>query len=57
MLCTIFYLNNFDKAIFSILKKRVKNDYVLNKEEYPKTFTAVQSLLLNYQPNYIWKYQ
>ena len=25
---------------------------MLNKAEYPRTVTAVQSLLLNYQPNY-----
>ena len=37
---------------FSDLKKRIENDYVLNKAEYPRTVTAVQSLLLNYQPNY-----
>ena len=36
---------------------RVKNDYFLNKVEYPKTVTAVQSLLLNCQPNYSRKYQ
>ena len=34
------------------LKKRIENDYVLNKAEYPRMVTAVQSLLLNYQPNY-----
>ena len=37
---------------FSNLKKRVENDYVLNKGEYPRTVTKVHSLLLNYQPNY-----
>ena len=52
MLCAIIYLENSDKARFAELKKRVKNDYVLNKAEYPRTVTAVQSLLLNYQPNY-----
>ena len=52
MLCAILYLDNSDKARFSDLKKRVKNDYVLNKVEYPRTVTAVQSLILNYQPNY-----
>ena len=52
MLCAILYLENSDKARFSDLKKCVENDYVLNKVEYPRTFTAVQSLLLNYQPNY-----
>ena len=32
---------------FSDLKKRVENDYVLNKAEYPRTVTAVQSLIKN----------
>ena len=52
MLCAIIYLENSEKARFSDLKKRVENDYVLNKAEYPKTVTAVYSLLLNYKPNY-----
>ena len=52
MLCAILYLKNSDKARFSDLKKRIKNYYVLNKAEYPRTVTAVWSLLLNYQPNY-----
>ena len=52
MLCAILYLENSDKARFADLKKRIENDYVLNKAEYPRTVTAVQSLLLNYQPNY-----
>ena len=52
MLCTILYLKNSDKARFVDLKKRIENDYVLNKAEYPRTMTAVQSLLLNYQPSY-----
>ena len=52
MLCAILYLKNSDKAIFSYLKKRVKNDCVLKKTEYSKTITVVQSLLLNYHPNY-----
>ena len=52
MLYAILYIENSDKARFSYLKKRVENDYVLNKAEYPRTVTAVQSLLLNYQPNY-----
>ena len=52
MLCAILYLENSDKARFSDLKKRIENDYVLNKAEYPRTVNAVQSLLLNYQPNY-----
>ena len=52
ILCEILYLENSDKARFSDLKERIENDYVLNKAEYPSTVTAVQSLLLNYQPNY-----
>ena len=52
MLCAILYLDNLDKARFAYLKKRVENDYVLNKAEYPRTVIAIQSLLLNYQPNY-----
>ena len=39
MLCAIIYLENSDKARFSDLKKRVENDYVLNKAEYPSTVT------------------
>ena len=45
-------MENSDKARFSDLKKRIENDYVLNKAEYPRTVTTVQSLLLNYQPKY-----
>ena len=45
MLCAILYLENPDKARFSDLKKRIENDYVLNKAEYPRTVTTVQSLL------------
>ena len=52
MLCAILYLENSYKSRFVDLTKRVENDYVLNKAEYPRTVTAVQSLLLNYQPNY-----
>ena len=52
MLCAMLYLENSDKARFADLKKRIGNDYVLNKAEYPRTVTTVQSLLLNYQPNY-----
>ena len=52
MLCAILYLENSDKARFSDLKKRIENDYVLNKAEYPRTVTAVHILLLNYQLNY-----
>ena len=29
-----------------------QNDYILNKTEYPRNVTVVQSLLLNYQHNY-----
>ena len=52
MLCAIIYLENSDKSGFADLKKRVENDYVLNKSEYPRTVTSVHILLLNYQPNY-----
>ena len=52
MLCAILYLENSDKARFPDLKKSIENDYVLNKTEYPRMVTAVQSLILNYQPNY-----
>ena len=52
MLCSILYIENSDKARFSDLKKCVENYYVPNKAEYPRTVTAVQSLLLNYQPTY-----
>ena len=52
MLCVILYLENSEKSRFSDFKNHVENDYVLNKAEYPRTVTAVQSLLLNYQPNY-----
>ena len=52
MLCTIIYLENLEKSRFANPKKRVKNDYILNKAEYPRTVTAVQSLLLIYQNNY-----
>ena len=52
MICDIFYLKNSNKARFVDLKKRIKNDYVLNKVECPRTVTGVQSLILNYQPNY-----
>ena len=33
ILCAILYLENSDKARFANLKKRVGNDYVLNKAE------------------------
>ena len=52
LLCTIFYLENSDKSRFSDLKKHVDNDYILNKAEYPRTYTVKQGLLFNYQPNY-----
>ena len=52
MLCTILYMENSDKARFSGFKKRVENDYGLNKAEYPRTVAKLQSLLLNYQTNY-----
>ena len=52
MLCKILYQENSEKVRFDNLKKRVENDYVLNKSEYPRTVTTVHSLLLNYQPNY-----
>ena len=52
MLWAILYLEKSDKANFADLKKRVKNDYVMNKAEYPRTVTAVQVILLKYQPNY-----
>ena len=48
ILCTILYLENSDKARFSDLNKRVENDYVMNKAEYPRTVTVVKSLILNY---------
>ena len=52
MLCTTLYLENSDKARFDDLKKRLENNYVLNKAEYPRTVTVVHSLILNYQPDY-----
>ena len=52
MLCAILYINNSYKSRFSDLNNCVENDYVLNKMEYSRTVTEVQSLLLNYQPNY-----
>ena len=52
MLCAILYMENSDKAGFANLEKRVWNDYVLNKAEYPRMVTTIHSLLLNYQPNY-----
>ena len=52
MICAILYIDNSDKSRFADLKMRVENDYVPNKAEYPRTVTAVQSVLLNNQPNY-----
>ena len=52
MICEIQYLENLNKAIFSDPKKRVKNNYILNKAEYPRTITSVKILLLKYQPKY-----
>ena len=52
MIHEILYIGNSDKARFVDLNKRVENYYVPNKAEYPRKVTAVQSLLLNYQPNY-----
>ena len=52
MMCTILYLENSDKARFGDLRKHIENGYLSNKEEYPRTINAVQSLLLNYQPNH-----
>ena len=52
MLYEILYMENSGKARFSDLKKSVENYYVPNKAEFPRTVTAVQSLLLNYQPYY-----
>ena len=52
MICTILYLENSDTSRSTDLKKRVKNNYILNKVEYPRTVTTVHSLILNYQHNY-----
>ena len=52
MLCTILYFENSYKARFVDLNKCVKNYYVFNKTEYPGIVTAVQRLLLNFQPYY-----
>ena len=52
MLCAILYLENSYKAGFDNLKKRVENDYVLNKAEHPRTVIAAHILILNYQTNY-----
>ena len=52
MLCAILYFESSDKSRFSDLKKRFGDYYELKKAEYPRTVTAVQSLMLNFQPNY-----
>ena len=52
MFCAILYLEHSDKARFAYLKRRVENDYVLNRSEYPRAVTAVQILLVNFQYNY-----
>ena len=50
MFCAILDLKNSDKARFADLNKRVENYYVMNKAD--RNVTAVQILLLNYQPNF-----
>ena len=50
MFCAILDLKNSDKAWFADLNQRVENYYVMKKAE--RKVTAVQILLLNYQPNY-----
>ena len=52
MIWAILYFENSDIVMFDVLKESVKNNYVLNKEEYPMTVTIVQRLLLNYELNY-----
>ena len=52
MIGAIIYLENSYKPSFYDLKRRVDNGYILNKAEYPRNGTAVQSLILNYQSNY-----
>ena len=52
MLCAILYPENSDKARFYNLNNFVEDYYVLKNVEYQSTMTAVQSILLNYQPNY-----
>ena len=49
MFCAILYLDNSVKTRFFDINKCVKNDYVLNKAKYPRTFTTAQRLLLKYQ--------
>ena len=52
MPCEILYLEKSYKARFSELHKCVGNDSILNMIEYTRNVTEVQSLLLDYQPNY-----
>ena len=52
ILCAILYIENSDKSRFSNLKKRVENDYVMKKSEYPRTAAEVYNILLYYQHNY-----
>ena len=52
MLCAIPYFENSNKSIFYDLKKRAKNNYVMNKAEFLSTVAAVQNLLLNFRHNY-----
>ena len=41
ILCAILYLENSDKSRFGDLKKRIENDHVLNKAEYPRAGITV----------------
>ena len=52
MICTILYLEKSDKTRFADLKNFSDNNYVLNKAEYPRTVTALHSLILNDQTTY-----
>ena len=45
MMTATLYLENADDASYFEVKKRVENDYLLNKYEYPKTRVKVQNLL------------
>ena len=51
-LCAILYIKNYNNSRFYEIKKRVEDDCVINKSGYPRTITAVQSLLLSSEPNY-----
>ena len=53
MIYVILYLGNSGKTRFADLNQHAENKYVLNKAEYPRTVTAVQSLLFNDEPRYI----